>query len=371
MRFTVSQADLATGLATAGKAVSTRNTLPILSGILVVADGDRLRLTATDLEIGIETPVPAQVDEEGQVVLPARYLTEIVRRVPAGPLQVEVDPRNFTASIRWERSQYTIHGSAADQFPHLPRPEGDPDYRIGQATLRNAIRQTAFAISHDETRPILTGACFDFDPPALQVTATDGVRIAYRRAQVQALAGNPRSARSVLPARTLHELARLLQGDDDAVAALTLTDNQAFFDLGPVRLVSRLLEGQYPDVMRLIPQQYETVVRLDTQPFHDACERASLIARDGSGAIKLGIDGSRLTITSSAPEVGEVYEEVAASIEGKPLEIGLNPRYLTEGLRALDTEQFLFELTDNRKPTRLKAAEHEDFLYVVLPIVVL
>lgn len=370
MRFTVSQADLANGLTIAGKAVSARNTLPILSGILVVAEPDRLRLKATDLEIGIETPVPAQVATEGQVVLPARYLTEIVRRAPAGTLQIEVDPRNFTATIRWDRSQYTIHGSAADQFPHLPRPEGDPHYRVGQATLRNVLRQTAFAISHDETRPILTGACFDFDPPTLQVTATDGVRIAYRRARVEALAGQSRAARAVLPARTLNELARLLSADDEAVASLTLTENQAFFDLGSVLLVSRLLDGQYPDVMRLVPQQYDTVVRLDTQPLHDACERAALIARDGSGAIKLGIGDSRLTITSSAPEVGEVYEEIAATVEGKPLEIGLNPRYLSEGLRALDADQLLFEFTDNRKPTRLKAAENEDFLYVVLPIVV-
>lgn len=370
MRFNVSQADFATGLGIAGKAVSSRNTLPILSGILVRADKDRLTLTATDLEIGIEAPVPAEVIDPGQVVLPARYLTEIVRRLPAGRLQVEVDPRNFTATIRWERSQYTIHGSAADQFPHLPRPDAAPDYRIGQADLRTVVRQTAFAISHDETRPILTGACFDFDPPALQVTATDGVRIAYRRTRVEAPAEGARALRAVIPGRALNELGRLLQGGDDAVAALTLSENQAFFDLGDVRLVSRLLEGQYPDVMRLVPQQFETTVRLDTQPFHDACERASLIARDGSGAIKLGVDGDRLSITSNAPEVGEVYEELAATIEGNPLEIGLNPRYVTEGLRALDADQFLFQFVDNRKPTRLKASDHEDFLYVVLPIVV-
>lgn len=370
MKFTASQADLSYGLQTVAKAVSTKNTLPILSGILVKGDGNRLNLTATDLEIGIECMVSAQVAEEGSIVLPARYLTEIVRKIPAAAVEVEVDPRNYTAVLRWDRSQYTIHGFSPEQFPFLPRATQDAGYKLPQNVLRNMIRQTAFAVSHDETRPILTGAQMTLRDGHCQLLATDGVRIAYRRTALPESSQGGQSSSLVLPGRTLSELSRLLAANDEDTVGISVTPTQAFFDLGDVRLVSRLLEGQYPDVLRLVPQSYSTSLTLSAQQLHDACERASLIARDGSGAIKLGIDPERVTITSSTPEVGQVYEEVAASVQGDPLEIGLNPRFVMDGLKALDSDQLLFEFSGNRTPSRMKPQDRDDFLYVVLPIVV-
>lgn len=368
MLFTVHQSDFAQAVATAAKAVSTRNTLPILSGILLKAEGSTLQLTATDLEIGIEVRIPAQIEQAGQVVLPARYLTEIVRRIPDETVRVEIDPRNFTAVLRWGKSQYTIHGNDAEQFPYLPEPAGPDGYRIDQALLRHLIRQTAFAVAHDESRPILAGAQFRFAPPDLQVIATDGVRIAYRRGKLQTESTEAREV--VIPGRTLNELSRLLGADADAMVTIRLTDSQAFFEMDGLRLVSRLLEGQYPDVLRLIPQNYSTRLQLPTQEFFESCERAALIARDGNNAIKLDIQPDRLVITSSVPEVGQVYEELAATMSGEPLEIGLNPRFLTEGLRVLDAEEFVFEFTGNRTPTKITPLDGDHFFYVVLPIVV-
>lgn len=370
MKFTASQADLSYGLQTVAKAVSTKNTLPILSGILVKTDGNRLLLTATDLEIGIECDIKAQVSAEGAVVLPARYLTEIVRKIPASMVDLEVDARNYTATLRWERSQYTIHGFSPEQFPFLPQVDQTEGFKLQQNVLRNMIRQTSFAVSRDETRPILTGAQLTLRDGQCHLLATDGVRIAYRRTDLAEGPAEQEGASLVLPGRTLNELSRLLATNDEDTVTLVATPTQAFFNLGDVRLVSRLLEGQYPDVLRLIPQAYSTSLQLSAQKLHDACERASLIARDGSGAIKLAIGGEHLTITSSTPEVGQVYEEIAATMEGEPLEIGLNPRFVMEGLRALDSDALLFEFSGNRTPSRMKPPDRDDFLYVVLPIVV-
>ncbi len=370
MKFTASQVDLSFGLQTVTKAVSAKTTLPILSGILLKAENGRLNLTATDLEIGIECDVAAQVETAGAIVLPARYLTEIVRKVPAAALQVEVDPRNYTAIIRWGRSQYTIHGFSPEQYPFLPKVTNVPGYKLSQNTLKTMIRQTAFAVSHDETRPILTGAQLAINDGNCHLVATDGVRIAFRRTALKGLPEGHDKSTLVLPGRTLNELSRLLASNDEDTLTLSVTPTQAFFDLGDVRLVSRLLEGQFPDVLRLVPQTYSTSIKLSAQQLHDTCERAALIARDGSGAIKLGIAEDRVTVTSSTPEVGQVYEELAATIQGDPLEIGLNPRLLMEGLRAFETDDLLFEFAGNRSPSRMKPEGGDDFLYVVLPIVV-
>ena len=369
MKFTAAQSDLSQGLGIAARAVSSRNTLPILSGILLKTDKNRLQVAATDLEVALQVVLPAQIEEEGQIVLPARYLTEIIRRLPAGPVHVEVDASNYTATFFWERSHYTIHGQAADQFPQLLQPAGETTFRLGQGELRNLIRQTIFAASHDETRPILTGACFSIQPGLLEVVATDGVRIAFRR---QPLPEGPDQSpqRLVIPARSLNELLRLLTSADASPVTVHLAPNQIFFDLDGVTLASRLLEGQYPDVLRLVPKQYETTMRLNVPAFHDACERASLIAREGSNAIKLSLSDAGAVITSNTPEVGQVYEELAAALEGSPLEIGLNPRFLADGLRVIDAEELVFEFSGSRTASRMRPAGKEDFFYVVLPIVI-
>ncbi|MCL5045792.1 MAG: DNA polymerase III subunit beta [Actinobacteria bacterium] len=369
MQFRASQSDLSLGLQTAAKAVSSKNTLPILSGILLKADRSRLNLTATDLELGIECQVPATVEVPGAIVLPAKYFAEIVRRIPSGDIRVSVDPQNFTATIRWERSQYIIHGFSPDQFPFLPQPQEEPVYSVRQEVLRDLIRQTAFAVSHDEARPVLTGVCLTLTGKQVEMVATDGVRIAYRRGDLAGKAEATDSVRLVIPGRAVNELARLLSGNEDDLASVHLTENQVFFDLGELRLVSRLLDGQYPEVLRLIPQDYPTRVRLSIQEFHDACERAALIVRDGSNTIKLGITPEQMTITSSMPEVGQVYEELTAAVEGEGLEIGLNPKFLSDCLRVLDSEEFVFEFTGPKTPSRIKLADSDDFLYLVLPVV--
>lgn len=365
MKFRISQEDLTAGLAIVARAVSGKNTIPVLSGILLVLQGDRLTLRATDLELAIESHVPAQGEVDGSIVLPARYLTDLVRRIPAGQLECTVDPRNFTATLRWAKSQYVIHGFDAEQFPFLPAPEESQGFTVSQPLLRDMLRQTTFAASHDETRPWLTGVQLKTQENHLFGLATDGVRIAH--SQMNFHDGAPGAISVIVPSRSLNELNRLLTGGPDETIRVTVTANQIFFNLGKIQLVSRLLEGQYPDVLRLVPQQFQSSLTVDRVSFVEALERAALIARDG--AIKLSLTEGQLVITSNTPEVGQVYEELRVEYSGGPLDIGFNSRYLLEGLRSIDEEAILFEFSGSRNPSRLRGTTSQNYLYVVLPLI--
>lgn len=366
MKIVISQEALNSALSVVARAVSTKNTIAVLSGIYLGARDGLLTLRATDLELAVESSTPCRVDNEGEIVLPARYLTDLVRRIPFGDIHLTADLHNYTATVRWGKSQYVIHGFAADQFPSAPDIEGASTFKAAQSVLRELLRQTTFAAGHDESKPWLTGVLFKLRDNRLSGTATDGVRIAH--AEVDAENPSSDSFAVILPSRSLTELTRLLAGDEEATATISVTPNQIFFDLGTVRVISRLLEGQYPDVMRLVPQHYPTEVTLNRAEFLEAIERAALIAKDG--AVKLGVGDSQVTITSNTPEVGHVYEEVAASsFTGDPLEIGFNSRFLMDFLKAVDAPEVRFQCSGPRNPARLQPVENAHFSYVVLPLI--
>lgn len=367
MQITISQSDLSFGIQTVQRAVSTRSTLPVLSGILLQATNGKLRLAATDLELGIECLLPAKIIAEGAIVLPARYLGEIVRKIPAGDISITVDELNATAAIRWDRSDYTIHGFGADQFPVLPQADGQLRVELDQNVFRNLIRQTIFAASHDETRAILTGALVEIDGQDVRMVTTDGVRIAFGRG---ALSGGRMETKVsfVVPGRTLNELGRLLYDEEGERLRLARNENQLFLDLGTIKVVSRLLDGTFPNCQQLIPAEYRTVARINTTAFRDACERASLITRDASNGIKLQFQGQEVVITANAPEVGKVYEEIDAEIDGDPVNIAFNARYLIEGLRVIDSEEITFSLTGPFGPVAVRSSDNDNYLYIALPL---
>lgn len=365
MHLIVEQETFAAALTTVSKAVSAKNTIPALSGVLLRARQDTLMLQATDLELAMQSSAPAQVLEEGAIVLPARYLTDLVRRIPFGQIELSVDRHNYTATLRWQKSQYMIHGFPPDQFPHIPEPDVSSLFTISQSLLREVLRQTAFAAAHDETRLYLTGVHLTIRGTELLAVATDSARIAHSRAHIQNPAGV--AAQAIVPSRSLHELVKVLSGEPGDDARIAVTANQIFFDLGNLRVISRLLEGQYPDVLRLIPHQYATRVKVARDQFLEAIERAALITKDS--AVKLGITPGLLTITANTPEVGQVYEEVPIELSGDPLDIGFNARLLMDGLKVMVDQEFTFEFSGNRHPSRITSAGDEAFLYVVLPLI--
>ncbi|HEY3365287.1 MAG TPA: DNA polymerase III subunit beta [Symbiobacteriaceae bacterium] len=366
MKITISQEGLNTILGTVSKAVSTKNTIPVLQGIYLSAAGNVLTLRATDMELAIESSVPCQVFTEGEVVLPSRILTDLVRRIPFGDIDLAVDYRNYTATVRWGKSQYVIHGFSADQFPGVPDIENASLFKANQVLLRDLLRQTTFAAGHDESKPWLTGVLFKLRENRLNGTATDGVRIAW--AETDAENPSAHSFSIIIPSRSLNELTRLLSSEAADTAQVAVTANQVFFDLGKVRVISRLLEGQYPDVMRLVPQNYPTELAINRAEFLEAIERAALIAKDG--AVKIGLNDQRATITSNTPEVGNVYEEVpAGAINGDSLDIGFNSKFLVDYLKVLEEPEFRLQCSGSRNPARLQPASHSQFVYVLLPLI--
>lgn len=366
MKISISQEALNSTLSVVAKAVSTKNTIPVLSGVYLSARNDLLTLRATDMELAIESSVPCKVAAEGEIVLPARYLTDLVRRIPFGDIELTADLRNYTATVRWGKSQYVIHGFSADQFPSVPDTEGASSFSASHVLLKDLLRQTTFSAGHDESKPWLTGVLFKLRENRLTGTATDGVRIAYAEADAENPAGHSFSV--IIPSRSLNELTRLLSSEAADMARIAVTANQVFFDLGKVRVISRLLEGQYPDVMRLVPQSYPTEITMNRAEFMDAIERAALIAKDG--AIKVGLRNGLVTITSNAPEVGQVYEEVpAGNLVGEELDIGFNSKFLVDYLKVVEEPEFRFQCSGSRNPARLHPAGNTHFIYVVLPLI--
>lgn len=367
MKILISQEGLNATLTTVAKAVSTKNTIPVLSGVYLSAKDGKLTIRATDMELAIESVTPCEVYAEGEIVLPARYFGDLIRRIPYGNIELSVDYHNYVATVRWGKSQYVIHGFSADQFPSLPDMEGASTFTVNQALLRDLLRQTTFAAGHDESKPWLTGVLFKLREGSITGTATDGIRIAYAETGADNPSGHSFSI--IIPSRSLNELTRLLTEDDNPVH-IAVTSNQVFFDLGRVRVISRLLEGQYPDVMRLVPQSYPTTVVLQGAEFLEALERATLIAKDGT--VKVGIQPDKVTITSNTPEVGQVYEEMTtSSMTGDPLDIGFNAKFLVDFLKVLEENEFRFQCSGSRNPARLQPAGNDKFLYVVLPLITL
>lgn len=368
MKISISQESLSSTVGVVGKAVSTKNTIPVLSGIYLSARSNLLTLRATDMELAIESSVPCQVHAEGEIVLPARYLSDLVRKIPFGDIELSVDLRNFTATVRWGKSQYVIHGFSASQFPTLPETEGATTFAISHVHLKDLLRQTTFAAGHDESKPWLTGVLFKLREGKLSGTSTDGVRIAHASADAENSGANSFSV--IIPSRSLNELTRLLTNEAADVASVSVTSNQVFFDLGKVRVISRLLEGQYPDVMRLVPQSYPTELSINRGDFLDAIERAALLAKDG--AVKIGLSDGRVTITSNAPEVGQVYEELGAgTLVGDSLDIGFNSKFLVDFLKVVEEPEFRFQCSGSRNPARLQPVGNTNFIYVVLPLITL
>ncbi|ADU50127.1 DNA polymerase III, beta subunit [Thermaerobacter marianensis DSM 12885] len=366
MRLVIDQSDLHAALQVAIRGVATRSTLPVLSGILLVAEPEQLRLVATDMEMTVEVLAPARVQEEGSVVLPGRHLVEIVRRLPPGEVHLEVE--GFRARILQERSRFTIHGTDPGIFPAMPHISAGSTVLFDNGLLRNVLRRTTFAVSTDEGRPILTGVSFRAEGDRLQAVATDGFRIAACSVTLERpVEGQPVAA--VIPGRSLAEVARLLP--DQGIGRLLLDETQAGFQLGEVRLITRLVDGVYPDVLGLVPSEYPTRVQLPTRAFQEACERAALLADTRQPArwvIRLAVEPGRLVITASDPELGEAREEIPAQVDGEGMVIGFNARYLVDGLKAIDTEEVLFELTEPLKASRLRGVGADDFTYIVLPV---
>lgn len=339
--------------------------MPILEGILVAARGDRLQLVATDLEMSIECYVPARIRAEGETVLSGRVIGQIVRKLGGDEVSYKSGEKGL-AHIESGRSQFSVHTMPAEDFPALPEVDEEQMWRIGQGNLRRMIRQTAFAAASDDSRPFLTGVLVEVEGESIRMVATDSSRLAYREGKL--LAPASQSATGIVPVRTLLELLRILDDDEEAEVEFSVGQSQAVFRLAGAQVISRVIEGQFPDYRRVFPEAQPTKVRLDRDELLAAVERVSLVARRNTPVVKLKFGEGLLSLTSREAEVGEAYEELPVQIEGPEVETAYQARYLIDALRVIDSDEVLIELGDGLKQGKFGPADNSRFIYIVMPV---
>ena len=362
------QENLARGLSVVSRAVSSRSTLPVLANVLLKTEDAGLKLTATNLEIGITYWVPGKIDEDGAITVPARLLADLVSSLPAGD-KVELElTAGDTLHVRAGRFQTHIKGIDADEFPAIQTAGDRPTTRVAQNVLRRALAETAFAAASDEARPILTGVLARFEGSQLTLAAADNYRIAVKTVPIL----DPVQETSVVvPARALNELARVLADIDDPVEiVLAASRNQILFHLDGVDLVSRLIDGQFPNYQQVMPASFATRAVLDREELLRAVRPAALIAHESANIVKLQIGGGDepgVTVSANA-EVGDHVGQVEAAVEGDGTTIAFNARYLADVLTNVSAEQFALELNGPLSPGVFKPVGDDDYVHVVMPV---
>ncbi len=362
------QENLARGLSVVSRAVSSRSTLPVLANVLLKTEDAGLKLTATNLEIGITYWVPGKIDEDGATTVPAKLLTDLVNSLPPGDkVELEVAAGD-TLHLKAGRFQTHIKGIDADEFPAIQTAGDRPTTRIAQNVLRRALAETAFAAASDEARPILTGVLARFEGDVLTLAAADNYRIAVK--SVPILDAVPETS-VVIPARALNELARILADVDDPVEVmLAPARNQVLFHLDGIDLVSRLIDGQFPNYQQVMPQSHATRAVLDREELLRAVRPAALIAHESANIVKLQIggDGEAGIMVSANAEVGDHVGAVEAAVEGDGTTIAFNARYLADVLTNVDAEQFALELNGPLSPGVFKPIGDDQYVHVVMPV---
>ncbi len=342
------------------KAVPSKTTLPILEGILFNAKNGKLTLTSTDLELGIETSIAVDVIEQGSLVLSSRIIGEIVRKLPDS--DVEIEKKDNFIYIKSKNSEFKILELSRDEYPSLPSITKNNGISIPSSTLKEMIRQTIFAISADEIRPILTGVLMEIDGESVTMVALDGFRMAVKYGKIL----SDETIKIVIPGKTLTELGKILDDSEDAVN-IFVSKNQILFQFRDTIITSRLLEGEFINYNQLIPEEYKILVRIETEKLLDGCERAALFARDSNNTIRFEICDDIMNIRSNS-ESGDVHEELNIVKEGEDIEIAFNPRYVIEALKAINDDEIIIEFTTNVSPSIIRSTNDSDFIYLILPV---
>ena len=368
MKLSVMQENLARGLSVVSRAVSSRSTLPVLANVLLKTEDAGLKLTATNLEIGITYWVPGKIETDGATTVPAKLLTDLVNSLPSGD-RVDLElTAGESLHLTCGRFETHVKGIDADEFPAIQTAGERPTTRIAQNVLRQALSETAFAAASDEARPILTGVLARFEGDQLTLAAADNYRIAVKTIPI--LDAVPETS-VVIPARALNELARVLSDVDDPVdVILASARNQVLFHLDGVDLVSRLIDGQFPNYQQVVPTSHTTRAILDREELLRAVRPAALIAHESANIVKLQIGGdgeTGITVSANA-EVGDHVGQVEASVEGDGTTIAFNARYLADVLTNVDADQFALELNGPLSPGVFKPVGDDHYVHVVMPV---
>ncbi len=373
MKFSCLQENLAKGLAIVGRAVATRSTLPVLSNVLMATDEGRLKLSATNLEVGISCWIGAKVEEDGATTIPARLLSDFVNSLPPERIDAELVTRTQTLNLKCSNYEANIKGIDAQEFPIIVALSEDSGISLEPATLREMISQVSFAAAMDESRPVLTGVLAEISSDNLTMAAADGFRLSVRNAELSESA--PSSSSVIIPAKALQELARVSAEEDEPIR-MTIASNrsQVYFRMTNIDLVSQLVEGNFPDYKQIIPQSSATHIVVDADEMLKAVKIASFFARDAANVVRVRVTpgeqgiGGRVTVMATSAELGDNVTEIDAAVDGDPIEIAFNARYLTEVLSVIGTSQVALETTSPSSPGVIRPVGDERFVHVIMPM---
>jgi len=377
MKFVIQRDRLLASIQDVVKAISSRTAIPILTGMKIEAKEDGITLTGSDSDISIESFIPKEEDgivyveqiEPGSIVLQAKYFPEIVRKVPMNAVEIESDAQ-LNVTIRSGSAEFKLNGQDAEEYPQLPKLHSEDSFELPADLLKNVIKETVFAVSTQETRPLLTGVNVRVQEDRLHFVATDSHRLASRQIPVSTNETALGFQNVVIPGKSLTELNKILDENQDPVE-IRITNNQILFRTKHLYFLSRLLEGNYPDTSRLIPSESKTLLQIDTKELLRSIDRASLLAKENrNNVVKLVTqDSGQLEISSNSPEVGRVVEEVTVQeISGEELRISFSAKYMMDALKVIESEQVKIEFTGAMRPFLIRPTDDEDLLQLITPV---
>ncbi|HEY5053199.1 MAG TPA: DNA polymerase III subunit beta [Solirubrobacterales bacterium] len=364
MKLTTKRDELVSKLSIVSRAVSNRAATQALSGILLTASESGVSLRATDLEMGLQTGLQADVEGEGSILLPGRLLAEVSRSLGDAKVEIESRPAEKDVEIRSGGSSFHLRVLPAEDFPSFPEDSGEP-LKIPAAALASTVDLVARAASRDDMRPVLTGVLVTAAGKEMTMVATDSYRLAVKRTELDGEIGGELEAN--IPARALRELGRILSSEGVEEVSVALLTNQAIFKAGAIVLNTRLIDGQFPNFRQLLPESYDHDVRLPRADFLDVTRRISQMAQRNA-PLRLSFAPGELTVAAETPDVGDAEETMPAAFEGEPLEIGFNPEFLKEGIESVEGEEIVLRLISPLRPGLLQPVDNEDFRYLVMPI---
>jgi DNA polymerase-3 subunit beta len=363
MKINCSRNDLVKGVNIVSKAVSTKTTMPILECILIDATTDVIKLTANDMELGIETIIEGSIPQRGMIALNAKLFSEMVKKLPDSNVTIEA-PSDSIATIKSEKTIFNLAAFSGEDFSYLPDVEKGNTISLSEYTLKEVINQTIFSISDSETNKMMTGMLLEIEDSILQVVTLDGHRISIRNVE---LAYEYPYQKVIVPGKTMDEIRRIIKGDVDDRVDISFTDNHILFEFDQTTVVSRLIEGNYFNIEQMLSNDYETKIRVIKQDFLECIERAMLLVREGDKKpiiIDIGEDLMNIKIKS---QIASLNEDITILKDGKDLLIGFNPKFLIEALRAIDDDEIDLYFMNSKTPCFIKDAE-QTYIYLILPV---
>lgn len=374
MRISCLQENLARGLNIVSRAVAPRTaTLPVLTHVLLATDNGRLKIAATNLELGVTCWIGAKVEDEGAITVPARTFSDLVALLPADRVDLELNIRTQTLRVQAGKTDNNIKGIDAQEFPIIPTFNATAAVFVEPAVLKKLIAQVVFAAATDESRPTLTGVLTKLDGDTISMAATDGFRLSVRSGKLKEAVAEPRTF--LIPARALAEVARVMGDQEEAVAiSVTPSHGQVLFHMANVDVVAQLIDQKFPDYEPIIPKKHDTRTVMNTADMLKACRQASIFARDSLDTVRLTVkpgeelEPGKVKVTARADATGDNESELEATVNGEGVEIGFNVKYLIEALAAIDAPQVALETTQPQRPGVIRAIGDEQFMHLIMPM---